>query len=404
MTSRRKTTLPVTGEVLRWAREYAGITFNAAAQALKMERLDLAALEAEERQPTLGELNALATAYGVSVSVLLLPSPPGPLELPTDYRTVGGVTAAPTPETVRAIREAQQLQAFISELAQDNPEIVPMASLPQITTAEDAEQVATAERQRFDVPLEAQLHWRMREVFGKWRSRTQTAGLLVLIKRMPREDCRGFSLRGEGLVPAIVVNSNDVEQAKAFTLFHEYGHLLLSDEGLCLRAEDNSDRGRVEKWCNEFAAAFLVPELDLRQYVSGKFSVTNATYSWTTNEIRRIANRYKVSRPAVALRLQKLELAPPNFYDLNRTLLNWSEQRPERSQDRPIKGITHPPGWREKQKLEEIGVSAAEAILEAWKSQVTDATDAADALGLSLDELFGLEDRVLVERTRNIGL
>ena len=58
--------------------------------------------------------------------------------------------------------------------------------------------------------------------------------------------------------------------------------------------------------------------------------------------------------------------------------------------------------WRERQKLQEVGVAGATVVIEAWKSQVTDAEDVAQALHLSLDELFSFEEKLEVERRRYV--
>lgn len=402
MSDREPRTLPLNGTVLRWAREYAGLTARAAAAALEMQLPGLLAIEDGTTEPTLGDIRRLARCYGLSESLLLLPEPPGPVELPTDYRTLGGVRAAPSPETIKAIREAQQFQGFMRELAEDNADILPELLLPHHVLTEDPEEVAIGERTAFDVPLETQLKWPMKEAFARWRLRVQARGILVLVKRMPKDDCRGFSLTGD-LVPTIVTNAADVEQGKTFTLFHEYGHLMLNATGVCMRAQDESRRGRVERWCNEFAAAFLIPAEDLRSHLKERFNLVDNPREWQPSELRRLATRYKVSRPAMALRLQKLGFATPRYYETSWASLTRTEQPPERERNQPSKGIKHPPGFRQKQKLQEIGVPAAAAILEAWNSQITDATEVADVLGLSLSELFDLHDRVLVEQVRNAG-
>ncbi len=401
MTQRKPKPIPTTPSVLRWARLYRGLSIAQAANELRIGQSDLRALEQGDIKPDASMLRKMSQVYRQVDSVLLLSEPPATTNLPTDFRTVGGVTADLSEATIWAIREAQQLQRFISELTEDDDEIITIPNIPHKTTSDDAEVVASKERARFQVTLEHQLKWPTQETFGRWRFRMQTKGILVLIKRMPREDCRGVSLTGEGLIPTIVVNAVDVETAKTFTLFHEYAHLMLGSAGVCIRGEDNTDRGLVEKWCNQFAAAFLIPADSLRDVARTKFNVTGLT-DWHLNDVRKLAVRFKVSRPAMALRLQELGLAPANFYDKNKQLLNHSEQSPERKAE--VKSLKRPPGWRARQTFNEIGFSAAEAIIGAYRNQVTDITEAADALGLSLEDLFGLEDRVEVERVRNAGL
>ncbi|MBI4236606.1 MAG: ImmA/IrrE family metallo-endopeptidase [Chloroflexi bacterium] len=397
--------IPASGKVLQWAREYSGLsTLRDAATHLGITPAALEAIEKDEAHPSTAIFNKMVQVYRTSESLLLLPNPPATPPLPTDYRTAGGTEVKPSTETVQAIRESQEFQRFVSELVADEPELFPHVNLPQVTLGPDVEALASKEREQFGVSLEQQRSWLMDGAFARWRLRMQARGILVLVKKMPWRDCRGFSLVDDG-IPTIVVNSEDVGRARIFTLFHEFAHLLLRQSGICIREQDSPDRGRLERWCNEFAAAFLVPRDDLIEYVVTRFGQDMTNYQWQMGQVRSLATRYKVSRAVIALRLQTLSLAPQDYYDRNKAALygyDMQRQR-EKKPNKPIK-IKRLPGWRERGKLEEVGLFAASAIVEAWKEQVTDAEDVAAALGLSLDELFGLEDRVEVERRHYAAL
>ena len=79
---------------------------------------------------------------------------------------------------------------------------------------------------------------------------------------MPIEEVRGFSLT-DNKIPAVVLNLRGFDQWKNFSVVHEYAHLLLDKSGICdmeeqdyLQQEDKA----IERFCNHFAGAILVPK------------------------------------------------------------------------------------------------------------------------------------------------
>ena len=86
------------------------------------------------------------------------------------------------------------------------------------------------------------------------------------------------------MVPVVVVNQREVDQAKIFTLFHEYAHLILRRQGICLERED-VDKRAIESWCNEFAAMFLVP--------SDALTMRTPKRSLSIEDVKRLARVFK---------------------------------------------------------------------------------------------------------------
>jgi Zn-dependent peptidase ImmA (M78 family) len=255
---------------------------------------------------------------------------------------------------------------------------------------------AKLHREQFDVSLTDQLSWGLQDSFSKWRELLENKGFLVLLKKMPWGDCRGFSLLGDHDLPVIVVNSQDVPVAQNFTLFHEYAHLVLRSAAICVFTPSN----KAERWCNAFAAEFLVPSKALIDHVKRTNSHAGTSYDWPLTGVSTLANHYRVSRPAMALRLQHLGLAIPNYYDKHRSALTAFDQR---RKPKTAPKIKRKPGWKEKQKLKEVGIGAASVIVGAWRERIADATEAADVLNLSLSELHGLQKQTEVQRVRNVG-
>jgi len=352
-------------------------------------------LEKDKQKPTSKVFDKMVRVYKRSESILLLATPPKTEPLPKDYRTVAGLTARLSPSTRLAIRQTQELQKYVSGLADDALENR-FSRLPTASVNQSPDNLAQQFREFFDVSLNDQLSWSKAGTFPNWRQLIESHGLLVLLKKMPWKDCRGFSLLSEGTIPAIVVNSEDVEVARSFTLFHELAHLALRRAGICVFAPST----QVEKWCNRFAAEFLVPSPSFVEYVRDIKPDADRTYDWPMAALQNMSNYYRVSRSVIALRLQELGLAIPDYYDQHRSELTSFDQRPKREE--PIK-IKKKPGWKEKQKLKEVGVRTASVILDAWKHRIADASEAADILNLSLSELHGLEKQTEAQRVRNVS-
>ena len=71
---------------------------------------------------------------------------------------------------------------------------------------------------------------------------------------LPRR-CRGFSLSHD-VAPVIAINTWYRPSARVFSYIHELGHLLRRHDYVCGDAGDTA----VERWCDSFASAFLLPE------------------------------------------------------------------------------------------------------------------------------------------------
>src|SRR5258708_22518546 len=82
---------------------------------------------------------------------------------------------------------------------------------------------------------------------------------------MPPDELSGFSISRDGLAAICVNDREPTEGAKIFTLFHEYCHLLLRKTGI----SDENSRNKVERFCNQFAASFLIPMSALTNAVGG---------------------------------------------------------------------------------------------------------------------------------------
>ena len=208
-------------------------------------------------------------------------------------------------------------------------------------------------------------------------------GILVLLKSFPVQDCRGLSLTGENLVPAIMVTSQDSNNGLTFSLIHEYAHLLLRQPGSCIPGSYRSDSVPAEPWCNRFAAAFLSPETDLLREV--RMSVGDKSdQSWTTYDIHNVATRFRMSDFAMALRLKAVGIT--SAFDRIRDDLYAGDYKPKT-------GGGGGGETRTETRVRENGTAAITTIVDAVNMDVdvVEAGEACEMLGLDTSRLAELD-------------
>lgn len=295
--------------VLVWARETAGLDREDAAKRVPMDPLSLAALETGDADPNVTRLRRLAELYHRPVAVLLLPTPPTEEPLPRDFRTVGGGAPRLGPEVRLALRRARRIQRFLAGLARDESGYWAPNTVARRTLANDPAAVGAEIRLQLGVSDAIQRSWRDPwAALRAWRAAVERTGVLTIADRWPRSECQGIAFWDE-YVPAIVITTNEQPVARCFTLLHEFAHLTLRQGGSCLEREDDSHNGRVERWCNQVAAAALVPERMLRDEVGRRPDAAPGL-----DFVEQLVPTFNVSRHVIALRLEELGIAPRGFY------------------------------------------------------------------------------------------
>ena len=227
--------------------------------------------------------------------------------------------------------------------------------------SDDPETVATETREKIGIDVQTQFAWEKDDdAFKEWRKALERLGVLVFQLPLPVEETRGFSLP-EDTLPAIVLNEKDHIRARIFSLFHEYGHLLLDTSGICNWENHNGSpeiNGSVEKFCNHFSGAFLVPKDALLNHRLVE-SRTNTSY-WPDEYLRGIAKDFKVSREVILRRLVTFNLASWNFYKMKYE--EWKEKAKEKEKPKYLLSI----GMNYKQYLKEGSVN--EVLINVFKN------------------------------------
>ncbi|MGH1338541.1 MAG: ImmA/IrrE family metallo-endopeptidase [Aureispira sp.] len=142
---------------------------------------------------------------------------------------------------------------------------------------------------------------------------TEKAGIFVIVngvvgnnthRTLQVEEFRGFVLYDE-IAPFVFVNGKDAIAGRIFTLIHEITHVLIGESASFDFSLVDKHSNKIEQFCNQVAADFLVPkELLKNYYEDGNYEV--------------LARKFKVSQVVIARRLLELKMIDKqqffNFY------------------------------------------------------------------------------------------
>ncbi len=297
----------VNPDVLRWARETAGLAEGEAARRIGLgtawgltPEQRVAALELGDADPTDAQLRRIASAYRRPLLTFYLEKPPVADRGIEDFRTLPDRQPAAEGLVAALLRDMRARQATVRELMEDDEaeaiEFVGSVSLNDRVNDVAARIVATlafdlkAYRQRRDAIA----------AFNYLRSLVETTGVFVLLvgdlghhtTTLDTEEFRGFAIADE-IAPFIVVNNNDARPAWSFTLLHELAHIFLGVTAVSgARVEE-----KVEQFCNEVAAQILLPDLADLEFEG------QAPVNLVAERVGTLAKALNLSRTMVALRL-----------------------------------------------------------------------------------------------------
>jgi len=384
----RSISIPVKPAVLIWARESMGRTVKEAAAILGESEELVLQWEAGQQQPTLHQVKALARFYKRPLAAFFLPGPPQELSLPHDFRTLPDENEIPlSPKTRLAMRQARRLQSIASELKEDDEGDF-HARIGRALLSDDPEALACNVRESLGISLDEQLSWEKdTSAMDRWKKSVESQGILVFQMSMPLEETRAFSFTDGGL-PVIVINTRDALRARIFSLFHELGHILLNEGGICdpskLGGEESSKKDKsIEAFCNFFAGAILIPRESLLSHrlVVGK----TPSYKWPERTLGTISNDFKVSKEVILRRLLIAGLTSREFYSLKHNEWMKKERKPDSAKGKGIKRDIP------KECLQRNGTPLTSLVLDSYRNDRITTSDVADYLGIRVKHIPRIE-------------
>lgn len=406
---------PVNPEVLRWAREEAGLGLGAASKKLRVRQERLADWEEGTLKPTVGQLRKLADVYWRTPAFFFRRDLPEP-DLPTvpDYRAPSKQKPMSF-ELRRQLRECAQRREWLMEL-EDPSEPWQLLTAP----TRDPQQAATYIRYRLRVPIYDQMrsiYYPVEpiddiEMLHLWIDWIERHGILVFqSSRFSIEEARGVSLAYTWL-PFILLNGKDTPAGKISTLLHELFHLMKGDGGLCDYSADIDEerlcddapqhsqndlrrpgrdlvvgerRGHEERLCDRFAAALLMPSEHVEAEQVEKIAATSNAY----DTIHWLVKTFKVSELVATIRLCELGFATQADVNEARLRMEAATKGRHRRGGGPTYAAT---------RLRDIGNRYASAVVDAYKLNRISLTEVSEFLGVKLRHLPDIEARIRREQ------
>ena len=321
----------VAPDLLQWAVERAG--WDDETIDKRAPKLDA---WAAGQEPTLKQLEKFARDTHTPLGLFFLPEPPEEKVPIPDMRTLNNAGVdRPSADMLDVIYICQERQYWYRGYVVDHG-LVPPSFVGSATIDDPPALIADHIRNLLDFDVAD------RAAFSNWEDslrrlidRIEAIDVLVMVsgivgsntrRVLNPHEFRGFAL-ADPIAPLIFVNGADTKAAQIFTLIHELAHIWLGESALSEASMKARLGQEAELWCNRVAAEVLIPQTLLRRDYSGEP---------TTNELERLASRYRVSTLVVLKQLVTARLISwDNFEDsydleLNRimTILSEHRQRP----------------------------------------------------------------------------
>ena len=215
------------------------------------------------------------------------------------------------------------------------------------------------------------------------RDKLDAAGVLIVFngvvgnstsRTLDPDEFQGFALADE-YAPLIFVNNADFIAAKMFTLVHELANVFVGESGVSQFERMQPSQNDTERFCDQAAAEFLVPESSFRDLWN---LVDRNTVVPTGVSFESIARQFKVSAIVAARRALDLDLIDVDtfyaFYE------NHKQQGGTIQQTTDGGNFWNTQRWR-------IGPRFAAAVARATKEERLTYREACSLTGLSGESL-----------------
>ncbi|MCD6327900.1 ImmA/IrrE family metallo-endopeptidase [bacterium] len=394
----RSITASINPELLRWARESAGYDVAAAAKRIHQSEDRLCPWENGKEQPTIAMLREVARVYKRAFSVFFLDNRPPDFEPLPDFRHLpGDVSTDFSPKLRYLIRRSRMRQEWLKEM-QEFRGAQPLAYVASAGVNESIPELASCVRDLLGVSIAPRASWRQNHnPLRTWIDAVEKAGTFVFQSSDVNQDkMRGFALI-DHLAPVILINGKDPSQARSFTLFHEFSHILLGKAGVSnvrFVHRGISDAARIEVFSNALAAEVLVPAKTLREDISTKKMRFRHELEAKVNHLAKL---FKVSRDVIIRRLRDLEFIYQTTYGQQLARLSkeeelWREREILRRQKNEKKG--GPP--RARMVIRDNGRSFTGAALEAYSDGMITVVELARLLKTKAKHIAKIEQEVFL--------
>ena len=376
----KKERIPFNADVLRWAREWRGRTVDEVAARLKQPVQKIQDWENKESgvTPTVVQARNLADFYERPFLEFFRPVRPDVKEptLVPDFRRPRDAKKLNAEQdrdlkSILAWAEAQRTNALdlFAEIGEDAP-ILSDEFYTSIIKNPDAEAGRIRGLLRFDISEQTTIKSNQKHTLPNViRRKYEAAGILTFRRNsLAKLSIRGICIYAD-LLP-IVVFGNESPSAQAFTLAHELAHVALRESGIIGPVGKKSSD--TEKWCDQFAASFLMPRQSVRDIVGPMPNTPTAEISDV--DLASYANFFRVSRHAMLIRLVHLGYVDAAFY--------WGRKKAQFDSEEANRKQFGRAEYYGTRYVNTLGALYTGLVIEAWSSGRLTNHNAAEYMGI----------------------
>ena len=301
----------VNGTIIRWARERYNMSPNEAAQAIGVDLSRYMNWEAGTEHPTYAKLKKISDVFHRPSAVFFFPEPPQLPSIKGDLRTLPDeIVNSFSKNVIIQFEKAKVYQLSLEELYGKKESIIAQRS----SFPKNIEQLCSFIRTQLEFPVSAQKARRSTKVvFEIFREKFYDLGIYVFKDAFKDDRISGICLNDDHF-PVIIINNSMSFARQNFTLFHELYHLISDTSGAEIIRDDyyialNDTQTEIEKACDSFANAFLVPMDDFKQQLKKQ--------PLTEDRIEELSTLYSVSKEAIMYKLYMMgKMTPAEYNDL----------------------------------------------------------------------------------------
>ncbi len=303
----------VNPEILSWARETAGFSYETAAKKLGFKDSKeitaaekLKSLEEGNNVPSRPTLVKMAKQYRRPLLTFYMSEPPRRGDRGQDFRTLPPDQSKSEEALLDAlVRNIKARQGIIRSIIEDEEDATPITFVGCSNTTEGVDAIVSSIKEAIKLDLNEYIEKPSpSKAFSYLRNLVEEIGVFVLLignlgshhTVIDVSTFRGLVL-SDDFAPFIVINDQDSHAAWSFTLLHELAHLWLGQSGV---SGINTERA-IEQFCNDVAGEILLPAEQLGEFSASLNNDTDTIISLVTE----FATNRNLSSSMVAYRLYR---------------------------------------------------------------------------------------------------
>ena len=369
--------------IIKWARERSGYTPQEVAKSLNRDVTTISDWESGAAAPTYVQLEKLADKYKRPVAMFFFPEPPQEPDFVEQLALRSSDIEQLAPGIRILLRQARARQLSLMELNMGmNPAEMKIFRDLHSQLNDSPTELAQQTRSYLGISVETQAGWdSTKKALENWREQIQEKGIFVFKDAFRDDSVDGFCLVHEQF-PVVYLNNSRSSVRQIFSLFHELAHLLLGENGITRGINPVGEK--IEVFCNQFAAEFLVPSSDLETRFNDS--------SYDETAIEELAGYYKVSRPVILLRLVNRGILTQDDY--RQKTVQWTEEYEFRLEGR-AGGRSSGGGNYYNTHAVYLGYRFMELAFSRYHQGQCSMEELANHLNVKAKNLHGLEDCLL---------